>query len=300
MMTLRNDELPALIVGGDSLVGGEIRRQLNEAKRPFAFTSRKGTDGAIPLDLAVPDMHALETVDTDTVFFCAAVTNMAACEADPAGTWRINVDHTLDLIRYWSERHAHVVFFSSSQVFDGDTPAPDETAEICPKNEYGRQKTAVENEIAEAGLPAAIVRPTKILADHPVGMFAQWWQLLNGNEKAYAASNLSFAPIPVRDVADLSIRLAARRRDGLWHIASRNSIAYDAAARLMARMAGLPVSLVESEVLTEEKVPAIFRHRFTDLATDKVVQELNFPIKSAEEILQSLFAHLRTSGRTAP
>ena len=50
-------------------------------------------------------------------------------------------------MRRLADRGTHLVFLSSSQVFDGETANPTEEAATCPKNEYGAQKLAVEQAI---------------------------------------------------------------------------------------------------------------------------------------------------------
>ena len=82
------------------------------------------------------------------------------------------VDGTLALMRFLAGQGTHAVFLSSSQVFDGETQAPDEQSPTAPKNTYGRQKLAVEQAIAREGLPVAVLRVAKVLADRPVGVFA--------------------------------------------------------------------------------------------------------------------------------
>src|SRR5689334_22327349 len=134
----------ALIVGGDSLVGSALQAHCRKAGIAVDLTSRRPGAGAIPLDLGNPDFAPLARGDYRVAFLCAAVTSMQACQEQPEASRRINVDNTLELMRRLAGRGTHCVFLSSSQVFDGETPAPAEDAETCPKNEYGAQKLAVE------------------------------------------------------------------------------------------------------------------------------------------------------------
>ena len=130
------------------------------------------------LDLRDPDFTQLERANYGFAFLCAAVTDMRACQEDPALTRQVNVANTIELMRRLADRGTHLVFLSSSQVFDGETANPTEEAATCPKNEYGAQKLAVEQAIERYQLPAAILRPTKILASHPVGVFKAWFEAL--------------------------------------------------------------------------------------------------------------------------
>ncbi len=280
----------ALIVGGDSLVGSALQAHCRKAGIAVDLTSRRPGAGAIPLDLGNPDFAPLARGDYRVAFLCAAVTSMQACQEQPEASRRINVDNTLELMRRLAGRGTHCVFLSSSQVFDGETPAPAEDAETCPKNEYGAQKLAVEQAIARESLPAAVLRPTKVLADRPVGVFKGWFEALSQGKPASAATNLALSPVMVADVADAAVRLAEGGHRGIWHLGSSDEIGYYDAARLMAEMRGLPLSLVKGEDVTEAQVPSIFRHRHVTLSCEKVGRSLGMPVKPARVILEALFA----------
>ena len=284
----------ALVVGGDSLVGGALRAHCRAAgSRVEATTRRAGIaeEGALHLDLSDPDFSWLATARPAVAFVCAAVTSMQACQADPAGTRRINVDNTVELMRRLADRGAHLVFLSSSQVFDGETALPDEESATAPLNVYGAQKLAVEQAIAREGLPAAILRVTKVLADRPVGVFKGWSETLVRGQPVSAASNMALSPVMVSDVAAAAEQLAAGRHCGVWHLGARDEIGYLDAARLMAAGMAAPLSLVRGEALTEEQVPAIYRPRHVTLACGKIERSLGMSLRGARDVLDALFAH---------
>ena len=280
----------ALVVGGDSLVGSELRVHCRKLGWTVDATSRRPTTaGAVFLDLGDPDFTPVQRATYDVAFVCAAVTSMQACQGDPARSRRINVDNTLDLMRRLADRGTHLVFLSSSQVFDGETPMPDEAAPTAPKNEYGAQKLAVEEAIVQQKLPAAVLRVTKVLADRPVGVFKGWFEALAKGQPVQAATNMALSPVMVADVAEAAERLAAGRHGGVWHLGSSDDIGYFDAARLMAETRHLPVALVQGEELTEAQVPDIYRHRYVTLSCEKIAS-LPMPVRRARDILDTLFA----------
>jgi dTDP-4-dehydrorhamnose reductase len=283
-----------LVVGGDSLVGSALQVHCRKLGSAVDVTSRRPVGqqdgGTVFLDLGDPDFTPLQGGTYDAAFICAAVTSMQACQAEPARSRRINVDNTLELMRRLADHGTHLVFLSSSQVFDGETPMPDEAAPTSPKNEYGAQKLAVEEAIEREGLPAAVLRPTKVLADRPVGVFKGWFEALAKGQPVQAATNMALSPVMVGDVAEAAERLAAGRHRGVWHLGSSDEIGYFDAARLMAEMRGLPVSLVQGEALTEAQVPQIYRHRYVTLSCEKIARTLPMPVRSARDILDTLFA----------
>lgn len=284
----------ALVVGGDSLVGSALKLHRRELGTAVDVTSRRPGAGAAPdtvfLDLGEPDFAPLQYGSYDVAFICAAVTSMQTCQAEPARSRRVNVDNTLELMRRLADRGTHQVFLSSSQVFDGETPLPDETAPTNPKNEYGGQKLAVEEAIEREGLPAAVLRVTKVLANRPVGVFKGWFEALARGQPVQAATNMALSPVMVGDVAEAAERLAAGRHRGVWHLGSSDEIGYFDAARLMAETRHLPVSLVRGENLAEAQVPGIYRHRYVTLSCEKIERTLRMPVRSARAILDTLFA----------
>lgn len=281
---------PALVVGGDSLVGAALRSYCNELGIPVAVSSRRGGANAVFLDLSDPDFAPLERTRYACAFVCAAVTDMRACQSDPVATRRINVASTVELMRRLADKGTHLLFLSTSQVFDGEMPAPAEDAATNPKNEYGAQKLAVEQAIGRHELPAAVLRPTKILARQPVGVFAAWFEALARGAPIRAATNMALSPVMVRDVAQAACLLVGGRHRGVWHLGARDEMTYFEAARLMARMRHMPAALVDGEAVTDEQVPSIYRHRHATLSSDKIARALELPLKRAGEVMEGLFA----------
>jgi len=288
-----------LLVGGDGLIGTEIARRLHAGGHAVEVTSRRLRPDAIPLDLARLDLTPLAGRKFRCAFLCAAVANMRACEEAPGETWGINVDATLALMRHLAGEGTHMVYLSSAQVFDGETPRPAEDASRAPKNAYGRQKLAVEQAVEREGLPAAIVRVTKVIARKPDGLFRSWLDSLARGEPAVAASNLTLAPVAAEDVASAAIRLGGERCLGAWHLSSTDELPYFDAARQMAAIRGLPQHLVRAEAVTEAQVPAIYRHRFAALDGRKFAQRFDAPLRSARDVLIAQFGGAHAAAAAA-
>jgi len=290
----------ALVVGGDSLVGEALQGRFRELGLAVDATTRRGgSSGRLFLDLADPDFSPLARATYEVAFVCVAVTSMEDCQAKPEFSRRINVDNTLALLRRLADRGTHAVFLSSSQVFDGETPLPDEEAPTAPRNEYGAQKLAVEEAIAREALPVAVLRPTKVLPDRPVGVFDGWFRKLSQGEPTDAATNMALSPVTAADLADAAQRLGGGRHRGRWHLGARDEISYFDAARLMAMHMGVSPELVRSQTLTEGQVPAIYRPRHVALACGKIERDLGFRLRDAREVLDALFAGFPRPARAA-
>jgi dTDP-4-dehydrorhamnose reductase len=281
--------LDALVVGGDGLVGRELVLALRASGHAVRATSRRPGAAALALDLADPDVTALGRERFACAFVCAGITSMQQCESAPAAAHRVNVENTLKVMRALAQAGTFLVFLSSGQVFDGEVPRPDESALRRPKNLYGRHKLEVEEAIAREGLPAAVLRVTKILATVPVGMFRSWHDELRVGRPAVAATNMTIAPVSAQDVAQAAMRLGFERHAGPWHLSSADELTYAQAALRMAEICGLPPALVRGEEVTEKQVPAIYRHRHAALDSRKLAA-LGFPIRSAAPVLDELFS----------
>lgn len=279
-----------LIVGGDSLVGSAIHSHCRKSGIPVEISSRRPGAKGLFLDLRDPDFAPLERTRYDFAFVCAAVTDMRACQEEPVLTRQVNVTNTIELMRRLADRGTHLLFLSSSQVFDGETAAPTEDAATCPKNEYGAQKLAVEQAIVRYELPAAVLRPTKILASHPVGVFTAWFEALGKGTAIQAATNMALSPVMVEDIAQAAGLLAAERHRGIWHLGASDEMTYFEAARLMAERQHMPQTLVNGEALTDAQVPSIYRHRHTTLSSRKIARTLDMPLRRARDVLDMLFA----------
>ncbi len=141
-----------LIVGGDSEIGAATYRAMQSQglaaaattrRRELASAERPFLDLAADIDLFEPPPQ------TKAVCICAAIARIAACAADPKGTALINVERTLALADKFLARGIYVLFLSTNQVFDGQTPhvAPD--APHSPVSEYGRQKARTETALSD-------------------------------------------------------------------------------------------------------------------------------------------------------
>src|SRR5206468_523036 len=99
------------------------------------------------------------------------------------------------------------------------------------------------------------------------------------------ATNMALSPVMVSDVARAAAQLGFAGRTGIWHLGSRDAIAYEEAARLMAKLHGVPASLVQGQAITDAQVPEIYRHRHVTLSCRKIAGALGTPVRDAREIL---------------
>ena len=118
-----------LVVGGDSLVGSAIHascRELRHCRR--AVVTAPGNEGLLPR----PAGSRFHPTRAHELWLCVPLRRGHRHAGLPGGscasTRQVNVANTIELMRRLADRGTHLVFLSSSQVFDGETANPTEEA----------------------------------------------------------------------------------------------------------------------------------------------------------------------------
>ena len=132
-----------LLIGGDSEIGAAALGFAKERNRAvLATTRRKDRESATRpfLDLAQSLEKWRPPTGMSSACIFAAIARLTACHADPQGSARLNVDQTVALVERLLEHEIHVLYLSTNQVFDGETPHVAAGEAMNPVSEYGRQK----------------------------------------------------------------------------------------------------------------------------------------------------------------
>ena len=164
-----------LIVGGDSDIGMAISDNWNNNNISFHASTRRISlisDERPYIDLSDENSIINTNFVYDVVIITAGVTSIDECERNPEETRNINVVNTSLLINKLHSQGAYVMFLSSNQVFDGSRPFRKSTDSKNPINEYGKQKSEVEDVM----LPLqskCILRMTKVFDKNPK-IIQQW------------------------------------------------------------------------------------------------------------------------------
>lgn len=237
-----------LIVGADGLIGRHLHAALHLGGANVRGTSRRWGSPHAFLDLAA-DPASWDLPEADMVVIAAAVPRIADCESDPVATHRINVDAPLNIAaRVWS-RGGHVVFLSSSGVFDGVSGVPTTTTPPQPLNAYGQQKMQAENALqAAAGTQygLTIIRPTKILGEESP-LLREWLATLSAGQPIHPHAWRWMAPLAVAWAVRVMLIIAASRESGIWHLSAASDVDFAEFARRWAALRGFPPQLVQPE-----------------------------------------------------
>ena len=209
--------------------------------------ARTGTRFTLDLAASRFELPPLPEMGVRHALLAGGVTGLAACEADPAGARRVNVDGMLRLAERLADMGITVVWFSTDYVFDGLAREYADEAPASPLNEYGRQKAEVE-----ARLPLVcagnclILRLGKVYSTTPGdgSLLDEMAGLLAGGRPVRAARDQVFAMAHLSDVTGVVLALQARQARGLYNLCAPEAVSRLEVAQSMATAMGAPAGLV--------------------------------------------------------
>ena len=242
-----------LILGGDSLIGSHLARFWKKQRIAVNATTRDRNKVSRERDyvnLETKEWGSVLSRPYNAVVFCAGVTSLEACEAEPAKTHQINVNNASVLLSRLSRVANYILILSSSQVFDGSKPDRTVFEGTCPITEYGRQKVALEQDMISLR-NVGVLRLTKVI--HPDWKLERIWrERLARHQPIKAYKNVTFSPVKVDEVVHEIDRLVEQRSPSLHHLASSQNIPYSEFGRKIAREIGVSVDLVQETMCDPE------------------------------------------------
>lgn len=285
-----------LVVGGDSLVGGELFRAL-ERRGHLAFVSTRrretvaGRRVFLDFESHAP-FRAPEGVDY--TFLVGAATNYERCESDPAA-WRINVESIPRLAASLLEQGAFVTFISTNSVFGGERPWPHENDAHAPGIAYARHKAEGEKAIRAAAerLNATdrlnIVRLTKILGPEAPPL-PNWFAAWKRGESVQPFTDLIFAPMSVRFAAASLATIGEKRISGNLHLSGAENVTYLDFANCLADKTKIDRRLISPTTATEKGVSILFKPRYSGIGMHRTTELTGLAPQSLGDAVDDLVA----------
>jgi dTDP-4-dehydrorhamnose reductase len=244
-----------LVIGADGTVGSAVAARLEAAGISVIRTSRRGTAGSEPLDLAALPPTWSPPSGIASAVLCAAVTSTDACRDRSAECWRVNVEATLDVGRRLASSGARVVFPSTNMVFDGSVPYTPAWAPRCPRTAYGRMKAEAEEGLLSLGTTTTtIVRLTKVVG-RALAVVERWREALGRGEPIQPLLDLVMAPVSLELAAQVMAAAALDSFGGIIQVSARADISYADAARQLAARWGASPGLVRPATVAELGLP---------------------------------------------
>jgi len=243
-----------LVVGADGTIGAAVAARLEATGGRVIRTSRRGTAGSLPLDLAAIPPSWTPPAGVAAAVLCAAVTSTDACREQPEESRRVNVDATVDLGRRLADAGIRIVFPSTNMVFDGSIPFTPALATRHPQTAYGRMKAETEERLLALGDVTTVVRLSKVIGE-TLPVFERWRQALGRQELIQPLADLVIAPVPLLMAAAVLAAAARDRLGPILQLSASADVSYaDVAARFAARW-GAAATLVRPATAAELRVP---------------------------------------------
>lgn len=250
-----------VVIGASGLLGREVvRAAVRRGHKVLALGSSRSPSvppGVESGRLAAGDLAAAERLLLDRfpegVINAAALSDVGACERDPALARHANAELPERLAQLAHHVGARFIHLSTDMVFDGRAGPYRSTDSPAPLNVYARTKLAGEEAVMAAGRHGAcVLRSTPILGNTPGGdrtpherLFLDW--------KAGKAARL-FAeeirqPVSAPNLAEVCVELAERGNlSGIFHWGGRDAVTRLELGERIARRFGLDPSVLVKAV----------------------------------------------------
>jgi dTDP-4-dehydrorhamnose reductase len=273
-----------LITGVSGLLGSNLALEWSKTDEIYGLflSNRPELPRVVPAACNILDaegMHRLlGEICPEIVVHAAAMTNVDACENDPATAWAVNVQGTANLIqacRACPTVTRHIIYISTDYVFSGLRGHYTEADAPSPVNVYGRTKLDGERMIMASPIPWTIIR-TSFFGWSPVlagagnagtvsGIDAEA-SSVTGSEKSRrvrrcfmeqslaslesgnvvnAWTNRFSTPLLVNDLAQILIDIARLGLSGLWHAGSEQRVSNWQMLRYLSEHLGAGKSVYE-------------------------------------------------------
>ncbi len=228
------------------------------------------------------------------LFLAGALTNVEACETNPALCRLVNVERSIAILEAGLKLGYHVVFFSSDYVFDGEAGPYAEDAKPQPLNHYGESKFEVEQWLQQQPFKNFTVVRTTGVYDFVPGsknFLMQMCALTESSNQFLVPRDQFGTPIWAEDLAKVAWQLAQGQSTGIFHAGGKAYLSRDQFAYEILNLAQIPTNKI-TPVLTAELTQKAKRPLNAGLLNIKTFKTLGWEPRSPQEILPALMPRL--------
>lgn len=286
--------MSVIVIGADSKIGHALLAALRQGSEIVHATSRRpdaATQGYLYLDLTNSALDRAPLPKVEVVFICAALTSIAACEANPALARRINVQAPVALANRFGAAGARSIFLSTDAVFDGTIANVPADQPPSPSTEYGRLKAEAEAELLKLGETVSVLRLTKVLAPD-LGLFTGWIDTLSKGGEIAAFSDLAFAPISLGEAVGALSAVAMDRSGGIYQASAAADITYLDAAYHIADRLRVDRKRVKAQRGIDNGIPPERLSRHASLNTSRLSALIGYPARAPRLVIDDVYGPL--------
>jgi len=285
-----------LVTGSNGLLGQKITDLALADKTIELIATSRGENrhpiksGYRYVDVDILDKQKLrETIAEyrpDVVINTAAMTNVDACENDPEGCRKLNVEAVETLIELCESDDIHLIHLSTDFIFDGAAGPYAEDAEPHPLSRYGHSKWDAEKRIEQSTCKWAILRTILVygvVADMSRSNIVLWAKgALEKGQPLNVVNDQWRMPTLAEDLAEACLLAAAQKAEGIFHISGEDFFAIHELVGAVADFWGLDKSLIR-EISSSTLSQAAPRPARTGFILDKARKVLGYQPHSFRE-----------------
>src|SRR5690606_6716309 len=284
------------VTGSNGLLGQKLTDlALADDRITLVATSRGENrhpikEGYTYIDLDILESDRLRTAIAEhrpqTIINTAAMTNVDACEHDPEGCRKLNVDAVATLVALCEEFGIHLIHLSTDFIFDGKEGPYAEDAQPNPLSLYGQSKLDAEHLIQASRCKWAILRTILVygvVADMSLSNIVLWAKgALEKGQPLNVVNDQWRMPTLAEDLAEACILAARKGGEGIFHISGKDMFAIHELVAAVADFWKLDKSLIRqvSSATLSQSAPRPAR---TGFVLDKAYHVLGYAPHSFEE-----------------
>jgi dTDP-4-dehydrorhamnose reductase len=258
-----------LVTGATGLLGTDLCRALAKRHQVIGWARRlrPAVDPSVTWEsVDITDAQAtrggIHRWQPHLVIHSAALSDVDACERDPAAAYAVNAEGTEKVARATAEVGAFLIAVSTDYVFDGSADRPyREEDKTAPVNVYGQAKRKGEEAALACCRRCLVVRVSGLFGAGRPNFVSQAVQRLRTGQEVPAVSDQVNSPSYTVDLAGafsrlIEMSLPGGPLPGILHLANSGSATRLDLAQQIARFLDLPASLIQQTTWASLNRPA--------------------------------------------
>lgn len=229
-----------LVTGANGQLGNEMRIVARDSKDNYIFTD--------VAELDITDAEAVSKMvkdnDIKAIVNCAAYTNVDKAETDVEFAELLNAKAVRNLADTIKANDGVLIHVSTDYVFGGskgNTPKT-ENEPVNPTGVYGQTKLHGEQQIAESGAKAIILRTAWLYSEFGKNFVKTMLNLMATKPELKVVFDQCGTPTYARDLADAIFDILENRKyegnEGIYHFSNEGVCSWHDFAKMIAEYVG--------------------------------------------------------------
>jgi len=278
-----------LITGSNGLVGQKLVRHWSadpEIKVIATSKSENRLDFSEGYTFELFDItntaaaeYLFDLYKPDIVINAAALSSADYCEEFRDQCWKVNVEAVENIVKVSNKHHSHFIQISTDFIFDGTTRPYSEEDNPNPVNFYGNSKMQAETIVREYAEKWSVIRTVLVygfVKNIARPNIVTWVKdSLEQGKHIKVVNDQYRTPTLAEDLAGAIAEVAAREKEGIYHISGNNYMSIIDIAYLICYMFGLDRTLI-TPVTTVSLNEKAMRPPRTGFAIEKAMRDLGY------------------------